>query len=186
LTNFSLRPQNGLQPVKRRRALLASNPLRNSRWEADANDAGAAMGRPCSRGWGTASPCLKNAPCPLGQVAGCGPRRRLPFCTYSLIGLFQVIVVPPLGRARRGGSAVASRRLPGMKHGPWALDSCSLGASFPGRLGPSHLYGLSRLPWSRCGCSGACPYQSAVLVDLAPARVSGSSAPTLRPQRSSR
>ena len=28
-------------------------------------------------------------------------------------------------RPRRAGSGCASRRLPGMKHGPWALDSCS-------------------------------------------------------------
>src|ERR1035437_7349997 len=38
LTNFSPGLQNGRQPVKRRRALLASNPLRNSRSEAHRSD----------------------------------------------------------------------------------------------------------------------------------------------------
>jgi hypothetical protein len=38
LTNFSREFQNGIQPAKRRRALLASNPLRNSRSEADRSD----------------------------------------------------------------------------------------------------------------------------------------------------
>jgi hypothetical protein len=34
LTKVQAQLQNGLQPVKRKRALLASNPPRNSRWEA--------------------------------------------------------------------------------------------------------------------------------------------------------
>src|ERR1035441_557501 len=38
LTNFSLGLQNGIQPVKRKRALLASTPLRNNRSEAHRSD----------------------------------------------------------------------------------------------------------------------------------------------------
>ena len=49
------------QPVKRRRALLASNPLRNSRWEAE-RMSGAALGRSASCGLRTAPPCLRKRP----------------------------------------------------------------------------------------------------------------------------
>ena len=48
LTTGSLRRHNALQPVKRRRALLASNPLRNSRLETHRDDEGAALGPPSS------------------------------------------------------------------------------------------------------------------------------------------
>ena len=41
LTRRSSPPQDGSQPVKRRRALLASNPLRNNRSETHRNDEGA-------------------------------------------------------------------------------------------------------------------------------------------------
>jgi hypothetical protein len=49
LTNLSLRLQNGTQPVKQRRALLASNPLRNSRSEADRYDSWGGFGSPLLR-----------------------------------------------------------------------------------------------------------------------------------------
>jgi hypothetical protein len=42
LTNTPSQPQHSSQPVKRRRALLASNPLRNSRSKTHRNDEGAA------------------------------------------------------------------------------------------------------------------------------------------------
>jgi len=48
-------------------SLLASNPIRNSRSEVDENVVGAAHGRPASCRLSTASPCLKNAPCPFGR-----------------------------------------------------------------------------------------------------------------------
>jgi hypothetical protein len=72
LTNSALRPQNGLQPVKRRRALLASNPPRNSRSEADLNDTGG----------GCESPLLllgfpNSFPMPEKRTAGAGQDRRV-------------------------------------------------------------------------------------------------------------
>jgi hypothetical protein len=42
LTNIPSEPQHSSQPAKRRRALLASNPLRNSRSKTHRNDEGAA------------------------------------------------------------------------------------------------------------------------------------------------
>jgi len=72
LTSLCARLQNGGQPVKRKRALLASNPPRNSRSEADLNDPGAAAGRPSSWGLRTASPCLKNAPWELDKIVALG------------------------------------------------------------------------------------------------------------------
>jgi hypothetical protein len=72
LTSLCARLQNGGQPVKRKRALLASNPPRNSRSEADLNDPEAASGRPSSWGLRTASPCLKNAPWELDKIVALG------------------------------------------------------------------------------------------------------------------
>ena len=46
LTERTLNPQDGAQPVKQRWALLASNPLRNSRWETHRDDEGATRKSP--------------------------------------------------------------------------------------------------------------------------------------------
>ncbi len=46
LTGRTLNPQDVAQPVKQRRALLASNPLRNSRLETHRDDEGATRKSP--------------------------------------------------------------------------------------------------------------------------------------------
>lgn len=48
LTIRSANAQDAVQPAKRRRALLPSNPLRNSRLETHRNDEGAALASPLS------------------------------------------------------------------------------------------------------------------------------------------
>jgi hypothetical protein len=103
LTNLPLQLQNGGQPVKRKRALLASNPPRNSRSEAELNASGAATGRPSSWGFRTASPCLKNAPRELVKSSSWGtsakgglkPHRLLPFCISEHVQFISYKVFPP-------------------------------------------------------------------------------------------
>ena len=122
--------------------MLASNPPRNSRSEAHRSDeqGGDARIAPPPGSYDS-FPMPEKTPCPPLYSA-------LSFwITYplnlSLLWYFLLYI-----ESRRAGSVVASRPLPGLKHGPRALDSCSLGASFPSRLGPSHLYGFARLSWS--------------------------------------
>ena len=115
MTKFSSGLQNGFQPVKRRRALLASNPLRNSRWEADRNEVGATLRLP-HLGWmATASPCLGKRP------AGITILLNLSIQFISFSSTSSLISTPA------GGKRWASRRLPGMKHGPAGIGFMRFG-----------------------------------------------------------
>jgi len=64
LTGHTLNPQDVAQPVKQRRALLASNPLRNSRLETHRDDEGRVATCPSSLDIVTIDfPCLGKRPC---------------------------------------------------------------------------------------------------------------------------